>query len=245
MSQELSADSKAAMLDSLQSEIAGHTRAALLRAQKNALINLSQDPSPKNLLAYQKTKERLKDQQPEMPVAASTFQDVLTMAAERGCKLKKTKLFSDIKEGLLPRQKDGTFLAADIERYFGTLKRIGAAPDVVDEAWKRQQEKDVQEIRRIKAIADREEFSLAVKQGKYIARETVWLELAGRAAVLQSGLKTALEAHCLEVIDSCGGDVKRAAEVTRRMHEILEIYFDEYARPLEFEVEIEDPDDQA
>jgi hypothetical protein len=161
---------------------------------------------------------------------------VLAYVEENGRKLKKSKLYVDIGKGLLKKQADGTFRQRDVNRYMASLP-FSATPDsLADKASDRQRRKEEEEIRRIRAIADKEEFMLAVKKGQYILREQVHLELAARAVTLASGLKTAFESHGLDIIDAVGGKPKKAPDLLLFIENLLDEAFNEYSRPIEFEV---------
>ena len=161
---------------------------------------------------------------------------VLAYVEENGRKLKKSKLYVDIGKGLLKKQADGTFRQRDVSRYMASLP-LSATPDsLATKASDRQNRKEEQEIRRICAIADKEEFLLAVKKGQYILREQVHLELAARAVTLSAGLKTTFESRGLDIIDAVAGSPKKAQELLVFLENILDEAFNDYSRPIDFEV---------
>ena len=57
---------------------------------------------------------------------------------------------------------------------------LGTPDAVAEKAAERRRRREEEEIRRIKAGADKDEFTLAVQKGKFIAKERVHLELAAR-----------------------------------------------------------------
>lgn len=153
-----------------------------------------------------------------------------------GRKLGKTKLFEDIKRGRLKRQPDGTFRQRDVERYAASLPMAGTPDAVAEKAADRQRRKEEADIRKSVAAADREEFDLAVKKGKYVPRADVHLELAARAVALASGIKTAFEAHNLDLVATVDGNPKKGAALVEELERIFDEAFNEYSRELEFEV---------
>lgn len=162
---------------------------------------------------------------------------VLNYAKEYGRKLEKTKLYEDIKAGLLPRQKDGSFRALDVERYMASLPMLETPASLVIEAQDLQVQKQQEEIRRLRAVADREEFDLDVKRGKYLPKDMVYQEQAARVVVLATGLKSVFEARISEIITRAHGDMKEAPGVVGLLHEMLDLALNEYSRDMEFEVE--------
>ncbi len=116
------------------------------------------------------------------------YRAVLTYTEENGRKLKKTKLFDDIKKGRLKKQPDGTFRQRDVDRYMASLPMAGTPDAVAEKAADRQRRKEEADIRKAEAAAEARTFDLAVKKGRYVLKDQVHLELAARAGTLSSGL---------------------------------------------------------
>lgn len=165
---------------------------------------------------------------------------VLAYVGENGRKLGKTKLFDDIRKGRLKKQPDGTFKQRDVDRYMASLPMAGTPDVVAEKAADRQRRKEEEEIRRIRAVADKEEFDLQVKKGRYILKEQVHLELAARAVTLASGLKTAFEAQHLDLVALVEGNPKKGAALVEKLEAILDEALNEYSREMEFEVVLTD-----
>ena len=138
------------------------------------------------------------------------WQAVLDHVAENGRKLSKSKLYKDIGEGRLRKQPDGTFRLRDVQRYMASLPTAGTPDALVRKAADRQRRKEEADIRKAEAAAEREEFDLAVKKGRFIAKDQVYAELAARAVTLSSGLKTAFEARNLDLVALVDGNPKKA-----------------------------------
>ncbi len=170
------------------------------------------------------------------PTPLKDYKAVLSYAVECGRKLGKTKLYADINFGRLKKQPDGTFKLRDVDRYMASLPTAGTPDAVAEKAADRQRRKEEEEIRRIKAVADKEEFDLAVKKGKFVAKEQVHLELAARAVTLSAGIRTAFEAHILDFISLVDGTPKKGAALVERLEAILDEALNEYSREMEFEV---------
>ena len=157
-----------------------------------------------------------------------------------GRKISKTKMFEDIKAGRLRKQPDGTFKRRDLDRYAASLPTAGTPDKLATDAARRQREKEEHEIRRIKNAADREEFDLKVKQGKFIARDAVYQELAARAVALSAGLKTAFEAQSLDLVAMLEGNPKKSGPFIERLDQLIDEAMSEYAKPVELEVTFTD-----
>lgn len=206
----------------------------LIAAKERLKRAVAQSPTNADLAALKRVEKMLDEK------SANSLRDwraVLAYVEESGRKLKKSKMYEDIRKGLLKKQADGTFRLRDVDRYAASLP-FAATPDrMAEKAASLQRTKEEQEIRRISAIADKEEFLLAVKKGQFIPREQVHLELAARAVTLASGLKTALEARGLDIISLVEGNPRRAQELSLFLEKVLDEAMNEYASPLELTVE--------
>lgn len=216
----------------------------LLTAKEKAKRSLLDDPSPTNLAAFERA-SKLVESAMETKSNLKDYKAVLEYAQERQRKVGKTKLYDDVNEGKLRRQPDGSFKLRDVDRYLATLPHTGTPDPVHDRAVDRQRRKEEQEIRRIKAVADKEEFDLAVKKGKFIPKDQVHLELAGRAATLASGLKTAFESRSLDIIALVEGNPKKSAALVELLEDMLDEALHEYSREVTFEVFFVEEQDDA
>lgn len=212
----------------------------LLSAKESAKRLTMDDPSSANLAALERASKMLESTMnntlkiKDYKAARAYIQD------ELGRKVGQTKLYADIAAGKLKKQPDGSFKQRDIERYAASLSMAGTSDALVEKVADRARRKDEQEIRRIAAVADREEFTLQVKKGEFVPKAKVHLELAARAVTLSSGIKTSIEAHILDIVAAAGGDPKKAAAVLERLEALLDEALNDYSREMEFEVTFND-----
>ena len=115
----------------------------------------------------------------------------------------------------------------------------GTPDSLARQAADRQRRKEEADIRKAEAAAEREEFDLAVKKGRFIAREQVYVELAARAVTLSSGLKTAFEARNLDLVALVDGNPKKAVALVEALERICDDALNEYSREMEFDVGLE------
>lgn len=80
-----------------------------------------------------------------------------------------------------------------------------------------------------------------VAEGKYIPRDMVEQELAARAVTLNSGLKSAVEAQALDLIETVDGNPKQAHRFLAKMEAVIDGLSNKYAQPMEIEVNLDDP----
>lgn len=165
---------------------------------------------------------------------------VLAYVREAGRKLGQTKFFEDVKRGRLKKQADGSFRRRDVDRYMMSLPMLETPDGVVARAAERQRKKEEAEIRKIRADAELRELELSVRRGKYILREDVYQELAARALALSSGIRTAFEAHALELVEAAGGDPRKVTALSQALERIFDDALSDYARELEIIVDMTD-----
>lgn len=213
---------------------------ALLNAKNRAQQDVYAEPSKENLAILERATAML-EKAMDAGQNCKTWKEALKYLEEDcGRKIGKTKLFEDIKAGRLRKQPDGSFKRRDLDRYAASLPTAGTPDRVATDAARRQREKEEQEIRRIRVAADKEEFSLKIRQGQYIARDAVYLELAARAVALSSSLKTAFEAQSLDVIALVEGNPKKSGPFAERIDQIVDEAMSEYAKPVDIEVTFTD-----
>ena len=169
-----------------------------------------------------------------------TATDVLEHLLKNGRKIKKSKLYQDIRKGILRRNADLTFSVVNVNKYGTTLPMAETPEMVAQEAEERVRRKDNADIRIKEAEARRKELAADVAEGKYIPRDMVAQELAARAGTLNSGLKSAFEAGALDLFDAGGGDPKQAHHFLRKVEAIIDNLSNRYAQPMEIVVNLDD-----
>ena len=118
------------------------------------------------------------------------------------------------------------------------LPTAGTSDTVAEQAADRLRRKEEADIRRAEAQAGKEEFNLSIKRGLYISREAVHAELAGRALTLAASIKTAFEAHSLDIISTVEGNPKKSLAFVARLEAVFDEAMSEYSREMEISVEV-------
>ncbi len=238
-------------LEELLAKSRGTDIPVLLQAKELAKKAASKEASSANLAALKRASAMLDEAEaalaPEKKdqLTFKTAGDVLRyLQEERGRQIEKSKLYADVKKGLL-RKEGRAFRQTDVDRYAGSLP-LSTTPDGRNrEAEERMRRKDEAEIRIKEATADREELKTAVMQGKYVLREQVDHELAARAVALNVGLKAAIEEAALDLVTKVGGKSRRSRLLAQELERLIDAACNEYAKDLEFEVQLGDDDDAA
>ncbi len=216
----------------------------LLQAKEAAKRVLTERPNdPETLRMFERASKMLADAQKNTaePSSATQLKDVgevLEYLQEIGRKIGKSKLYQDIRDGRLRRDKDLTFALASVDKYASTLPMSETPADMARQVEDRMRRKDVAEIRIKEADARRKELAADVAEGKYIPRDVVEQELAARAIAFNFGLKSFFESQALDLIDSVSGDTGKAAELMRQIESIIDDMSNRYAAPITFEIEL-------
>jgi hypothetical protein len=226
----------------------------LLQAKETAKQLVRREPSSANVAALHRVTamlenaERAMDTDDDFPDLFRSVGEVLRyLQDEKGRQIQRTKLYDDIKKGLLRKEKR-RYRRVDVDRYAASLP-LATTPDGREaEAAERLRRSEEAEIRIREARAVREERKNSILEGKYVPREEVDQELAARAATLNMGLKSKMEAVALDLVAAVGGKPKRARTLVQELEKIIDAACNEYAQPIEFEVTIyafEDDEDDS
>ena len=210
----------------------------LLSSKEKAKRLMMDDPSSTNLSAYRQASQMLEAVMEEQK-NLKDYTEVLKYAKEENRKLGRTKFYEDLNNAKFKKQADGSFKLRDIDKYFKTLPLLSATDKQIGSAEKRHREKEEAEIRRLKASAAQAEFDLARKQGQFIPKDRLYLELSARAILLSTSIKTAFEVHLMELIESVEGNPKTAKVFQERLENIFDGALNEYSQELAFEIDFD------
>jgi hypothetical protein len=120
-------------------------------------------------------------------------------------KVGKSKLYDDLKTGIIARRPDGTITREELEQYTRCLSKQDGTPG--NEAKRSLSElKTLQEIDRVRVDREHRELRLEVARGELIPRSDVEIELAKRAGYLRSDLKNVFRALAGEIVTIVKGD---------------------------------------
>ena len=216
----------------------------LLKAKEEAKRRMRDDPSPQNVSVFEKASRmmeaRMGNNDQSTPETLPTVAAVLAYLGEGGRKVRKSKLYQDVKAGLLVRQPGGGFLRAAVDVYAEGLPLEAVPKDISDQNKELARRRQEATIRKIEEETARIRFKGEVERGRYIPREDVELELAGRAVVLESGIRQAVEMNVLDLVHLVGGDPRKSQEFLERFEAMLDAALNEYAGTAEFEVTFND-----
>ncbi|WP_028575044.1 hypothetical protein [Desulfonatronovibrio hydrogenovorans] len=158
----------------------------------------------------------------------------------QGWKIGKTKFYQDCNKGLVKIQSDGSILPRDLDVYAvrAGLDRF-AAPETqqhVDEVGELHEVKLKKEIEKLNWENKKREFEYQKELGKYVPRELLELELASRAAVLDSQLRTRIRSRAREWTALVQGKHELVPELITAALAMLDQAMNEFARMDRFQV---------
>lgn len=167
----------------------------------------------------------------------ASVKDVLAHLRAQGRKISQSQLYKDLRRGHLRREADGSFTQRAVDRYAQTLALVSMPESRASELEGLAEQEMREKIGKTREQRLSINFDRQVKEGKYLPREDVALELASRAAALGVGLRSVFRLHAPDYIRMVGGDVGKADDLAAEFEQNLDAALNEYSRPLDFKVE--------
>jgi hypothetical protein len=200
------------------------------------------DPSAANLKNWQLAETALvdfvsqvKSASAERPAFSNKYAVYMSIK-EDGLKVSKSKLYKDADKGLLRVQPDGSVFLSDVELYkraYLSLKQKAGGNKVIEDLQKEKLEKEIKKLdeQNAKLAWDREKES-----GKYLLKSDFEMELAARAAVLETSLRQMASTKAYEWIAICRGDYTKSADMAAMVTAEIGAVLNDYASTERFQV---------
>lgn len=171
---------------------------------------------------------------------------VVEWLVAKGYKVKKSKLYKDAKAGLLRVEDDGTVLMESVRRYLehpeagvkAHMETVEAGSDLEIKEYHRRAA--IAKAKKTELEAKRLEFEMEKDAGRWLPREDLELEMAGRCAVLERGFRNLVQVKAADWVAACGGDPNRAGELRAAVNAELDVLLNEFARSDNFQVLFEE-----
>lgn len=168
--------------------------------------------------------------------------EVVRWLDRKGYKIKKSKLYKDAKAGLLRVEDDGSVEMDSVRRYLEHpeagvrehFETVEAGSDLEVKEYHRRTAKA--KMQKIEMENKKLAFEMEKEAGKWLPREDLELEMAGRAAVLEQGLKNLFRVRAADWIHMVSGDAARAAELRAVLERELDQLLTAYARADQFQI---------
>jgi hypothetical protein len=224
---------------------------ALLTAKESAKRNMLDDPSSNNVAAFERAKKALESfihpEESDERVFAHRIEALGHLQAQ-GYKIKKSKLYDDAKKGFLRLQPDGSIAEKDLERY---VKRIGLTKpaEISDTQGSAQHSKKLEvEIAKLEEEYREKRHRNDVRDGLFMPRDRVYMEIAGRTVVFEAGLKHAIDTRAADLEESLQAVAdkhQRLASIRRWFREVLDEQLNEFADIKTFQAVILESEEEA
>ena len=210
-----------------------------LRAEKDAAYGVVlKKPTIANRKAYASAEKALSEFLKALadPGTEQTFAglpDVLEYLQGENWKIQKTKLYDDFSANKLSAAIDGTFPLEKVLDYARLhLRKEDGTPGTVAAGPSLQEQKIVEEVKRIRADRQHREMKLKEATGELIRRSEVEIEFAKRIIYLRSDLKNIFRAGAVEIIRQANGDPQKAPALIAYGLGLIDTAMDRYARPV-------------
>lgn len=162
--------------------------------------------------------------------------------ADNGYKVKKSKVYMDADAGLLRVERDGTVTIESVRRYIdhpeaGIREHLETAQAGEDREIREYNRRTaIAKMKIAEADAEKKEFDLEKERGLHIPRADLEMEMAGRAAVLEQGLRNLVQIRAEDWVHLVGGDVNRAGELRAAINSEVDHLLNRYVTTESFSV---------
>ena len=156
-----------------------------------------------------------------------------------GWKVGKSKIYQDVKH--IRQEKDGSYTEAAVIKYAKHYLRLRGSSSTETkerkaspELDKAQEEKVIQEARKLKAQADLAETKAKILSGYYVPKDMLERELSSRASILRADEENWAMGQVSHIISLVKGDMDLAPELSAYLFLQIDTRFSRYAEDKEF-----------
>ena len=175
----------------------------------------------------------------------ATVDEVIAYLVDAGWVAKKPTIYRHRQQGKFLQKDDGQFRQKDVDRYAKTwLKQQATGKKVKELEDQLQRQILEEELATAKEKRRKIERENSLAEGKLIDRREVENWLAGRAGILEAGLKHWIQSRVADWLRLGGGDLKKAGELINAMIRDLDEHINGYAQAKEFDVVIDGEEDE-
>ncbi|MBW2598595.1 MAG: hypothetical protein JRC60_00480 [Deltaproteobacteria bacterium] len=223
--------------------------AILLGAKENAKRNLMDDPSSANLSAFEKA-SKMVDDRVSGEQSFKNRPEALRYLQTTGHKIKKSKLYKDVKKGLLKMEPDGSILRSSIDQYIAHPMSGLIQPDESDDDDTKglTLERLQADTDRLKAQAEHWALKNLREKGLVVYRSEFEQALAARAILLKEDLRNFARGEIPDIIKIVAGDPNKNIELMEYLLERVDDWLNRYSENPEIrspEPETDEEEDEA
>lgn len=165
--------------------------------------------------------------------------EILEYLQDLGYSVQKSKVYNDCNAGILRMQPDKTILESAVQDY---IRHPESGLFKAAELGKKKEAEDLTleklrvELHNQTLKGEDLQFELDKKRGKYLPRDDFEMELASRAAVLDSGIRHGVTVKAAEMILLVGGDQEKRADFLKTFQLILDEQLNRFSSTQTFQV---------
>lgn len=200
------------------------------------------EPSAANLKSWQAAEAALEEFVSSLDVQKKdrlSFKNKKAAAKylkDQGVRIGKSKLYKDAESGKLRVQPDGSVLLSDVDLYvkaYLTPKQRAGDNYDIEQLQKEKLELESEKLKEqiAKLAWDREK-----EAGRYLLRSDFEMELAARAAVLETSLRQMAQTKAYDWIAVCRGEHSKAADMAAMVTAEIGAVLNDYAATDKFQV---------
>lgn len=200
------------------------------------------DPSAANLKNWQQAEAALEEFVSSFDAAKKdrpSFKNKIAVARhlkDQGVRIGKSKLYKDAESGRLRVQPDGSVLLSDVDLYVKAYltprQKAGDNYDIEQ----LQKEKLELESKKLREQIAKMEWDREKEAGKYLLRSDFEMELAARAAVLETSLRQMAQTKAYDWIAVCKGEHSKAGDMATMVTAEIGAVLNDYANTERFQV---------
>ena len=164
--------------------------------------------------------------------------EVFRFLKDTGWQVSERTFYRHVSDGKLKKNREGWFTASSVKKYAETWSIRPSGKKVAEEVEDLAAMKTRAEIERINTTRQREQFRLDIEQGKYMPRDTIEMELAGRAVAMEAGFDHLIYTRAAEWTALVGGDQARADLLIASLMAAKDEWLNAYANAEEFVISI-------
>jgi hypothetical protein len=169
-------------------------------------------------------------------VETSNKADVLRFLQASGWQISRRTFYRHLTDGKLKKNRAGLYTAPAVKKYAEAWNLKSSGKTGTEELGDLAAEKTRAEIERIKTTREREQWRLELEKGKYIPRDQLEMELAGRAVALEAGFDHMIYTRAPEWIALVGGNQAKADMLISSLMTAKDAWLGSYADPQEFQI---------
>lgn len=173
-----------------------------------------------------------------MPTEFKNAEEVVKYLNEQGWKVSLANFYNHRKEAKIkPDFGKRGFTIKAVNRYAQDYLHLVATLNKAKHEDIANKKRNL-EIEKLEQDIKTDKLSYDIKAGKYMPLDEIVLQLAGRAAIFESGMKNKVRSEIGQMIKMVEGNPAKTAELLDFIYnDVIDSALNEYARPMTFEID--------